>query len=261
MKKIFPLLLCPFLSVCLNPALAQKKQQVKDSSVVIIFQETPAAAAKHKKSSSENNVIKLAPLGFISGAFPLLYERRITDFFTLQLGGGLTNKNYMRAAWVDALDGLSDTKYPWDGDNYYDEADGLYNFDHRTPKMGYLYTVEPRIYFESEAPEGAFLGFQYNFSKFNFQIPALKKTDNGDYTHTGAPVQEHENITDFMVHFGGQQLFDRITFEYSTAIGLRKISGTKYAAHTDGSTLTEGLTAYKDNRINFGIGLKVGYHF
>ncbi|HUQ96583.1 MAG TPA: hypothetical protein VM010_02890, partial [Chitinophagaceae bacterium] len=134
-------------------------------------------------------------------------------------------------------------------------------FDHRTPKMGYLYSIEPRVYFESEAPEGSFLGFEYNYAKYKFQIPGLLKSTNGDYTHSGAPMDEYENITDLMVHFGGQQLFDRISLEYSTGVGLRKISGAKYAAYDDGSGLVEGLAAYKDNKINFGIGLKVGYHF
>src|SRR5215217_6896270 len=260
-KYFFPLLLCQCLLICAKPVSAQTKRSSKDSSVVIIFQETPSAKATHKKGSSEGNVIKIVPLGFISGLFPLLYERRINDFLTIQLGGVLTNKNYMRAAWIQASDGISETKYPWNSDNYSDAADPLYNFDHRTPQMGYMYTLEPRVYFESEAPEGSFLGLEYNHARYNFQIPALKQTTNGDYTHSGAPVNEYENVTDFMVHFGGQQLFDRISLEYSTAVGLRKVSGSKYAAYNNGSEVMEGPAAYKENKINFGIGLKVGYHF
>ena len=189
-KYFFPLFLCLCLLACINPVAAQNKKQAKDSSVTIIFQESQAAStsSKNKKGSSENNIIKIAPLGFISGQFPLLFERRISDFFTIQAGGGLTNKNFVRAAWNGISDDMAETKYPWDNGNYNDEADGLYNFDSRKPQMGYMYTVEPRIYFESEAPEGNFLGLAYNYAHYNFQIPALTKTGSYDYVHNGAPV-------------------------------------------------------------------------
>ncbi len=262
-KYFFPSLLCSCLLAYLNPVAAQTKKQTKDSSVVIIFQESssPSTSGKHKKGSSENNVIKVAPLGFLSGTFPLLYERRISDFFTIQAGGGLTNKNYVRALWLKASDEFSDSKYSWNNGSYSDEADELYNFNSRTAQMGYMYTIEPRIYFESEAPEGSFLGLAYNYTRYNFQIPTLSKTGSYEYEHNGSPVKEYENITDYLVHFGGQQLFDRISLEYSTAVGLRKISGSKYVAYDDGIKLKDGLNTYNDKKITFAIGFKVGYHF
>ena len=262
MKKYFiPALLCQCLLAAFNPVAAQKKQQVKDSAVTIIFRESKASSGQHKKSSSENNVIKLAPLGFLSGRFPLLYERRITDFLTLQAGAGLTNKNYVRAGWISASEDLSESKYSWPFDVYSDKADQLYNFDHRTPQMGYMYTVEPRIYFESEAPEGAYVGLAYNFAHYRFQLPRLSKTSDYEYAHNGTPMNEHENISDILVHFGGQQLFDRISLEYSTAVGLRKIRGVKYAAFDNNGSVSDGLYPYKAQNITFDIGFKIGYHF
>lgn len=258
-KPFLSVSLCVCLLAFLSPVYAQTKKQTKDSSVVIVFSESKSASTKKHKGSGETNVVKIAPLGFISGTFPLLYERRMTDFLTVQVGGGLTNKNYIRAGMKEADEEVEYSDSPFD-ESYYDEAEALYHFKYRKPKTGFMYTVEPRIYFESEAPEGSYLGIAYNFAKYKFAIPALVASPEG-YEHKGTPVKEYENITDLMVHFGWQNLYDRISLEYSTAIGLRKVSGSKYVAYNDGTTFVDGLAKYKENRLNFGIGLKVGYHF
>ena len=54
---------------------------------------------KHKKPSGEDNTIKIAPLGFASGTFPIYVERVISDFFTVQGGLGITSRNYVRNAF------------------------------------------------------------------------------------------------------------------------------------------------------------------
>lgn len=259
-KPFLSVFLCCFLLGHLNSVYGQTKKQAKDSSVVIIFSESKSSTTSKKhKGSAETNIVKIAPLGFISGAFPLLYERRITDFMTVQVGGGLTNKNYIRAGIKEANEEVEYSESPFE-DSYYDEAEALYHFKYRKPEMGYMYTVEPRIYFESEAPEGSYLGIAYNFAKYKFAIPALVASPEG-YEHKGAPVKENENITDLMIHFGWQNMYDRISLEYSTALGLRKVSGSKYIAYNNGTTFVDGLAKYTENRLNFGIGIKVGYHF
>lgn len=252
------LLLCACVS---QTTIAQKRKQAQDSTVVITFQEIKPVGATKKKGSSESNVIKIAPLGFINGTFPLYYERRLADFFTLQVGGGLTSRNYMRGVWVDGLSEIAETKYPWDADGYGDEADPLYDFSNRTARLGHLFSVEPRLYFESEAPEGLYLGLGYNKMRYNFQIPALVSTSNGNREHKGKPVDEYENVSDMMANFGGQSIYDRLSFEYAVGIGLRNVRGSKYARYQDGNSYVEGPTAYKDSKINFTIGLRVGYHF
>ena len=73
---------------------------------------------------------------------------------------------------------------------------------------------------------------------------------------------EFENISDLMVHFGTQTVYDRLTFEYTTGIGLRNVKGSTYVANYDGSTVSdEGFATYKQTVFNFSIGLRVGYHF
>lgn len=258
MKKLQTLCLIVFLTMCLDNSSFAQYSNKKDSTTVIIFNDAPNK--KSKKKSNEDNIIKIAPLGFLSGAFPLLYERRVTDFLSIQLGAGLTHHNYVR----QLLSGASDPKitYPWpDNNSYIDLAEPIYNFDYRKAKMGYTVSVQPRIYFDNDAMEGGFMGLSFDYYKYNFSIPGAVSKD-GSVSFAGADKKESETIKDFMVHFGYQTLYDNITLEYSTAIGLRTINGTKYAAWQDNNgSFMDGLATYKQNPIAFNIGIKVGYHF
>ncbi len=244
-----------FLSFAAN---AQSKKNLKDSASVIIFNQSSNTSTAKKHRSSESNIIKIAPLGLLSGTFPILYERRITDFFSIQAAGGITLKNYTRSAFAKEAE-ISYT-YPWNNTSYYDEASPIYDFQYRKPKMGFMASVQPRVYFASEGLDGSFLGLSFDYYKYKFEIPALKGT-SGNYSHTGAMQSEFENIKDYMVHFGYQSLYDRISLEYSTAIGMRNVTGSKYAATTYGGSLQEGFATYKQSILNFNFGIKVGYHF
>jgi hypothetical protein len=244
-------------------ANAQSRKTARDSSTVIIFNQHSTASGYIHRRAGEDNIIKIAPLGFITGAFPLAYERKITDFLSVQVGGGLTYKNYVRG--VFKKEGESDNihvQYPWGGDNYSDMGGSIYNYDFRKAKMGYLYSIQPRFYYESEALDGFFIGLSYDFYRYNFESKGLTATSGGGYEHLGSMKSEHENITDYMVHFGQQVVNDRLTLEYSTGIGIRKVKGEKYAATTtSGGSILEGNAVYSESIINFGISFKLGYHF
>ena len=236
---------------------AQKRKQAKDSSVTIVFAEN-STASKKRKTSGDDNIIKIAPLGFIGGVFPLLYERKINDFFSVEVAGGLTHRNYIRGAFMKE-GGVEIKEYPW-GENGYDEAEETGSYDYRKAQMGYMFRVMPKIYFEDDAPDGNYIGLQYNYLKYKSTIPRFTKgTDS--YNHNGAEMSEYENITDYMVYFGRQIVNDRITIESSSGIGLRKVKGMKYVATTDNGGVVDGLAPYSQSTINFGITFTLGYHF
>lgn len=250
MKKIFfSCLMGASLCTFSINAEAQTKKQTKDSSVVIIFSETTTPSQTKKVRSSENNIVKISPLGFLTGRFPLSFERRITDFLAIEASGGVTNKNYIRS--IFAQEANIKYQYPWANDSYYDESEPLYQFDERKPKMGVMYGIQPKIYFESEAPEGSFLGLSYDVIKYKFEVPS----------YSGGVKEEFENVNDFMVNFGYNRIFDRISLETSSGIGLRKVKGEKYVVYKGGSSITDGMATYQQSTINIALGIKVGYHF
>jgi len=262
---IYLLLSAPFI------ANAQYVKSNKDTNVIVRFEEK----SKKKKKTAEDNVIKIAPLGFITGSFPVYYERVVSDFFTVQLGAGLTNRNYLRnsiqsVGQVDG-DGFNNIVYPWgDGNSastIYDQADDAFDFSHRTAAFGYMFSIQPRLYFDSEAPEGAYLGLAYEYSRYAFKIPGMVENSfSSSYIHKGATKNEHENLSDLMVYFGYHDLYDRLSVDYTTGMGIRNVKGTKYAFGTDGSFPStnapiEGFANYKQTNFNFTIGIRVGYHF
>lgn len=251
-------------TICIaNATFSQSKKISKDSSTIIIFnQSSQTKGAVKRKNNGDNNIIKIAPLGFISGTFPILYERKITDYFTIQGSVGITHKNYMRSAIVYGSERYKSYEYSWTDPNKTDVSADPYNFDIRQVKSGFMYSIQPRFYFESEAPEGSFLGLSLNSYKYNYEIPAVKGTAN-NYTQNGSMQSEYDNITDFMVHFGHQAIYDKLTFEYSADLGLRKVSGYRYAAgaNYNNNTIEQGSATFTQSNLNFNVGIKVGYHF
>ena len=118
------------LTTCLNLSAQKKKNQYRDSSTVIIFSQstkpTKVTDKLHKKAG-EDNIIKIAPLGFISGTFPVYYERAFTDYFSLQGGIGLTNRNYYRELSYKSSDAI-DFNNSTSVSSSYDLADNLMMF-------------------------------------------------------------------------------------------------------------------------------------
>ena len=253
---------------CLTPFLsnAQNSGNKKDTTIVIELEHSKYDNKyKKKKSVGEVNTIKIAPLGFVSGTFPLYFERVVSDFFTVQAGVGLTSRNYIRNA-IQQVDQISNIVYPWGYDNYTDLADQQYDFLNRTARIGYMLSIQPRIYFDSDAPDGGFMGVAYDYSHYSTSIPGMVKDNNGNYFHRGSLKKEHENLTDLMVYFGYQDVHDRVSVEYLSGIGIRNAKGTKYAFGTDNTgslpdPTKEGFATYKQTTFNFNIGIRIGYHF
>ena len=255
---------------CLTPFIsnAQNSGNKKDTTIVIELEHSKYDNKyKKKKSVGEVNTIKIAPLGFVSGTFPLYFERVVSDFFTVQAGVGLTSRNYIRNA-IQQVDQISNIVYPW-GDNYNvnDQADLLYDFPNRTARIGYMLSIQPRVYFDSDAPDGGFMGVSYDYSHYSTSIPGMVKDNNGNYFHRGPIKKEHENLTDLMVYFGYQDVHDRVSVEYLSGIGIRNAKGSKYAFGTgydnSGNPIDpiEGFATYKQTTFNFNIGIRIGYHF
>lgn len=243
---------------------AQSHKTLRDSSTVIIFNQSSSSSYKKKKPAIVSNIIKIAPLGFLSGTYPILYERRITDFFTVQGALGFTGRDLIRDGIQNAGsdEGSSlKTQYSW-GAGYTDVSSSAYDFTYRTAKMGTMFSIQPRFYFDNEAPEGSYFGLSFDYYRYNFSIPGVVG-NSANYTQTGAPKSEYDNITDFMVLFGNQFIYDRLTFDSYTAIGLRGVKGSRYAAGTSGASnpILESTSTIKQNILNFNIGIKVGYHF
>jgi len=241
--------------------------QKSDSVTTIIFSRPQSSIYKTvKKVKQLKNIIKVAPTGVLVGQFPLIYERRFADNFSIQFAGGITSQNYIRTAIELARDmDNNNVEYPWSNvNNAYDVAPKIYNFSNgRKVANGSMFSIQPKLYLNDEALDGSYVGFSISNIDYKFTIPQARFFGSG-IKFSGPEQSEKERITDFMVHFGNQSVNNHFCFEYSFAMGIRKINGTKYVATTDGttnSTIYDGFINYNRTTFNTEFALRVGYVF
>ncbi len=236
---------------------------------VYFSKDKASVAGFKKKRSKEQNIIKVAPLSFISGYIPIYYEREINSFFSIQAGAGVTTRNYLKE-WVNNfdLDDNENVKNTWNApgnegnSSYYSATD----YTNRKSSMGYYFSVQPRIYFGNEGMEGSFLGISYDRSRYNY---SSNKIVNGSISSNGDPVfssdtfKEYETISDISANFGTQSLYDRIAVEYTVGVALRTITGRRYAYTNDNLTgqYVDGYSDTKKTTPALTFSIKVGYHY
>jgi Protein of unknown function (DUF3575) len=240
---------------------------------VVFSTKSREASASKKKGSSMQNIVKIAPLSFISGFVPVFYERSINDFFSVQAGIGLTTKNYILDAIGEAggsnsgstnginEDYKSETWSDGSSSGYYTDQNSTYGGDERKTTIGYLISVEPRLYFNSEGLDGSFIGLNLSTRRNNYSSSAVT---NGatSLTYSGAKVKEFDNLSTMMVNFGYQTLNDNISIEYSGGIGLRKVKGEHYIYATNSTGKYVSGTGFVDKtKVAFDLSFKIGYHF
>ena len=234
---------------------------------VVYFSDSTTNSGKGRKKgrSTEMNIVKISPLAFLAGIVPIYYEREIKDFLSVQVGAGITMKNYIRG-WTGNMEMNEPkvTKSTWNGVPQSDESMmEINNFEERTYSTGYHVSIQPRIYFESEGLEGSFIGFAFDKSRYNF---STRKVETGpgvfNVEYTNETFKEYDDFMDFNVHFGSQSLYDRISLEYSASICLRNFKGKRYAFNygEDGGII-DGSQDVKRVGPVFGLTLKLGYHF
>ena len=249
------------LAICISCTLMAQ-------DTVYFAKTKPSYTGKKTKHSSEQNIIKIAPLAFISGYVPLYYEREINPFLSLQVGAGITTRNYLNE-WANNLEFSKNVtaKNTWTvpgnegNENYYDGN----NFDNRTASTGYYFSFQPRIFFENEGLDGAFIGISYDRFRYNsssFKIVNGASGQDGPL-FSNEQFKEYENISDISAVFGTQALYDHIAVEYSVGLALRNVKGRQYAYTIDRNTseFTDGYSDTKKTTPAISISIKVGYHW
>ncbi|MFY7963426.1 MAG: hypothetical protein ACOVO1_00900 [Chitinophagaceae bacterium] len=267
MSKLFlkiGMVLCLFVSLF-------AKAQKSDSTVTIIFageKNKGGSYTSKKKKVDANNIIKVAPTGIFVGQVPIIYERKLTPSIGLQASIGLTSQNYIRTAFAKASQMSSSSSgygtYPWsDVAPTSDYGEDIYSFERRKAEMGTMLSIEPKFYLDDDALDGSYIGFSYNSYKYKFTSPGAVYSSIAfnNVIYTGASKSEVEKITDYMIHYGHQNINGHFAIEYSTALGLRKVSGEKYGYTTYNSKLYDGMIPYTKTLFNYEFCIRVGYVF
>ncbi len=249
-----------FVAALSNSLNAQTKKDSKDSTKTVIIFNSGSTATQKNSYTDFKGIIKVDPLAFISGKIPVSYERKFSDLFSVQLSAGLTSKNYLQNVIADAdVNTKVDFNTAGLPNGYQDETDVLYKYDHRTAKLGYMFSIQPRVYISEEALEGSYFALGFNKLRFNYSTPGLVENTSSP-TFTGATKKEYENVTSLMVYFGNQRLYDRLSLEYFTGLGVRSAKGEKYMAGNSSSGFYEAMTPYKKKgALTFELSIKLGF--
>lgn len=257
MKKFYASIL---LIICVaNVSMAQ--------DTVYFKRQTSKPSKSRGNASSEKSIIKLSPISFLAGFVPVYFEREINPTFSLQVGAGITTKNYLKD-WVSkAQEGNQDiesTKWSDGTENTYTDYSDEDGYKHRKAVMGYFVAVEPRIYFNSEGLDGSFIGL--SLSRANYKTNAQKIVTGPSITsnpvYTNNTFAEVENVNDLLVTYGTQSLYDHIAVEYNIGLGLRNVKGTKYAYSTNNiGDYIDGVSTLNKTKLGFNLSIKIGYHF
>ncbi len=257
--KICMRIILPILLICF--VFTTSAQQT-----VYFSKDTSATNKKKYNRSSETNIIKIAPLSFLFGIVPVFYERRLSDLFSVQVGAGITIKNYLKET-VDNLEigKIDDEDYTlnWNGGQ-----GNLYQFasEDQKPKYktGSYFSIQPRVYFDGEAMDGYYMGISYDNTSYKYGsrsiVTGVPSSDPISFTNTY--VNEYDKYSDIAVHFGGQTMYDRLSVEYSVGVAIRNKNSRRYVyGYDNNSNYVDG---FADLKKSIPVGLfsfRVGYHF
>ena len=222
------------------------------------------------QSFGENWIVKTNPMSFITGNQTVFVERRLSDYFTIEGGVGVTFKSTLNLEGK-FLDEFGEKNREKLFNNWGDGEQDIYESNtsgfKSTPTLGRKFSLSPRFYFGEEAPEGQFLGAAFTHSTNNFSIPmvneiAINGTNNSTPTPSATSFKESIARNSFTLRYGGQWLFDRFTFEYFWGGGIAYQKETRLDLGIDKNGIWRNKTqAYKYATPMIEIGVRIGLLF
>ena len=205
-------------------------------------------ADKKKSTPSHVTIVKINPLLYINGEIPVFVERYFgnigkSDFgFGLEAGLGVTGHDYIKFS-----SDLLPIEYP---------ASFVDKYANSTYKAGITFRGAAKLYFDSDFPEGMYIGAEVRLKNYNLSYTA---TDN---TLAPGPYTLHDNFFDVVGLYGKQfEITDNLIFESYSGIGIRTM-------HLDYINKIAGLSGFTAEKATFttksviyAVGFKIGYCF
>jgi len=196
----------------------------------------------------KTSAIKIAPLNFINGNFPIFYEKELSNF-GIQVGAGPTFKRYFDIySEIDYLSNLSVS-------NFLDpDANNSYSFDidNYTANVGLYGTLELKYYYSEDGFDGRYFGFKGTYYKYNMTYNFLPENASQD----GSSFDEFKTLT-FI--YGAQIAKENVIYESFFGVGLNWMTRERYAFNNQGLGLNEGSVTHNATPIAVEFGFRVGF--
>jgi hypothetical protein len=215
---------------------------------MITFEDNSHNNQKKKKVVKANSVT-LGVVSAFNGYLPLFYERKLTEFLSVQAGAGLTFRNvgsdvaqvlYDEGIESDVAGGMYMT-----GTHKEDITDDYSNYQYRKARPGIMLSIGPRVYFSDNVLDGFFLSPEVSFKSYKYaaqladetyelENSALLFSDDNTVPRKAAEMDEFMNCMDYMLTIGGHyQKANSMAIAWSLSAGLRSFNAERLDVYVE----------------------------
>lgn len=270
MKKKAILLLAA-LSGVVHEAAAQKKTENKTQ---IITFETKDYSGKSESDNPGKNSLTIGVLSWFNGYIPVHYERRLTNFLSVQVGGGITMRSYGNDfGQLVHEDGRESNFFNSGNSALTDVTDKYESYLYRKTRPGYYLSVSPRVYFSDNVMDGFTLAPMLEYKQFRYaaQLADVKATDASAYEEGDVPrvseiFGESMKCLDFTMNVGGHYQSDNhMVLAWNVGFGIRNLDAKRldlgYSSDMGATRYINAVHAYSKVRPLLTFDLRIGGWF
>ena len=234
------ILLVACLALFTSVGISQDRKAPKKRTQVVLYKER--LAAQFDTVDCVKNAFKINPLLFFRGEIPIYYEHALTPKLSLELGLGITLRNYLALSFVG------------------DDADDFGAGTEVIPNLSYH--MGARWYLADDLePQGAYMQLEYAHLVYAKDIRA--KGDDGQFID--ATYRDTRTYNDVRLYAGYQTLAysNNWLLDFYGGVAFRArnsvIVNENHDLMTDQYSYT--VTEKSDNVPAFFLGLKLGLGF
>jgi hypothetical protein len=172
------------------------------------------------------NILSIEPTDMITGNYALTFERKLTSHISIEIGGGITGKNF----YYNYLNRNADSNVRhW---NYVDslswKSDAITSgikstIDRRKYQLGYSIQLTPKYFFCNTSMQGKYVGLRMEFASYTSTAPVIGQ--DGVYDTTGLKTSAESlkklNIT---AVFGDNLFIKHFSIGYYIGLGVTYIN-------------------------------------
>lgn len=255
-------------------AVQAQKQGPRRETQIITFDTKNYSPRETEDDETGKNSLTIGMLSWLNGYVPVYYERTLTSFLSLQVGGGATMRSYGNDFGQIVHGDEGESEYFGYGSEYSNVTDKYESYKYRKSNLGYYLSASPRIYFNENVLDGFFLGPVIEYKKFNYATQRVNELttdmsalDESEVPRNGVKFDETMKCLDFTLNIGGHfQSENHMVVAWNFGFGVRNLSATRldigYANDGNGNFVyTDAVRDYSKVRPLLTFDFRIGGWF
>lgn len=249
------ILLCAFLLGIIIPT-ALSAQVKKGTEVIRMGPESTT----RKTSFWSNSMLKTNIVSPLFGIGHIEFEKELTDFFSIQIGGGITFKKtiLLNERIKEHFYDLSTSRDLFLEDQF--DFSENFNEPHTSTKMGYLFSAAARFFVLGRGYEGFYISPTMEYRHYNFDAASIVPNRSTLLRNTKFRDELYEKNTLLVVRLGQQNTFRWLAIDYYGGLGIMYINKhTQDLARNSQGHYTGNLRTYNFSHFWPELGFKLGF--